>query len=128
MKGLKHEYWSRVRKGRTSASKGEQENAICGKQMDSVRKGMLAASTTKTVARGIGSSRHATNRRRRRTREGPESVDGRIEVLPWNRHLQLDAPTRGGKTGLFARVSGRPVVWGRQSSLVPAQASRYRRQ
>ena len=39
MKGLRQEYWSRVTKGEKSTSKGGWDNAINGKQMDSVQEG-----------------------------------------------------------------------------------------
>ena len=49
MKGLKQECCLRLRKGRTSALKGDLEKAIRGKQKDSVRKEMLAVSATTIV-------------------------------------------------------------------------------
>ena len=85
--------------------------------------------------RGMGSPRHATNRRRR-TREGPEPAcvrapfdfgvahaggEGRINVLPWYRQVGVastSTETQGKMIGLPARVSGRHVVRGRQSSPV----------
>ena len=46
MNELKQECWLRLKKGRMSALKEDQENAISGKQKDSVQKEMLAASAT----------------------------------------------------------------------------------
>ena len=45
--------------------------------------------------------------------------EGRIDVLPWYRLVDVakaSSETQGGRTGLPARVSGRHVVRGRQSS------------
>ena len=91
------------------------------------------------MARGMGSPRHVRNRRRR-TREGPEPA---CVQTPFNRRWQTQGgkdeltscrgtvqsawqnpPVRrkGGRAGLPARVSGRHVVRGRQSS--PAQEVR----
>ena len=45
--------------------------------------------------------------------------EGRINVLPWYRRVgvaKTSSETQGGRTGLPARVSGRHVVRGRQSS------------
>ena len=53
--------------------------------------------------------------------------EGRINVLPWYRLVGVAIPPvsrKGGRTGLPARVSGRHVVRGRQSSPIPVQASR----
>ena len=87
-----------------------------------------------TVAREMGSPRHAANRRRR-TREGPGPAcvqntfkilggtrrerEGRIDVLPWYRVVGVAKPPerrKGGRAGLPVRASGRHVVRGRQSS------------
>ena len=48
MKELKQEYWFRLRKGKTSALKGQEENAVSGEQKDSVQKEMLAVSVMMT--------------------------------------------------------------------------------
>ena len=81
------------------------------------------------VARGMGSPRLASNRRRR-TREGPEPAcvqapffarvahagrEGRIDVVPWYRLVgvvRTSSESHEGKTGLPARVRGHHVVWG----------------
>ena len=54
---------------------------------------------------------------------------GRINVLRWYLPVGVAIPSvsrKGGRTGLPARVSGRQVVRRRQSSPIPAQASRNR--
>ena len=95
-----------------------------------------------TVARVMGSPRHAVKQaaadpRGSRTcvcantfsssRWHTQEGEGRIDVLPWYRLVGVAIPSvsrKGGRTRLPARVSGRHVVRGRQSSPVPAQASR----
>ena len=88
----------------------------------------------RVVARGMGSPRHASNRRRR-TRKGPEPacVLSPLWALGWHTQVRKDELTscrgtvksawqkppvrrKGGGAGLPARVSGRHVVRGRQSS------------
>ena len=92
------------------------------------------------MARGMGSPRQVLNRRRR-TREGPElacvrapspgvaHAGGKDELTSCRGTVQSawqkpPVSREGGRAGLPARVSGRHVVRGRQSSPVPAQASR----
>ena len=50
MKDLNQDYWLRLRKGRKLALKGKQENAISGKQKDSVQREMHASFATTTQA------------------------------------------------------------------------------
>ena len=50
MKELRREYWLRLKNGRTSALKGNQENHDSGMEKDSVQKEMPAASATTTVS------------------------------------------------------------------------------
>ena len=92
------------------------------------------------MARGLGSSRRASNRQRE-TREGPElacvqtpflrgvahvgEVKGE-ETRPASEVPPVRRTDAGKKTGLLARVSDRHVVRGRQSSRIPAlTASRH---
>ena len=67
----------------------------------------------------MGSPRRAHNRRRR-TREGPEPACVQTPFwLGWYRLVgvaKTSSETQGGRAGLPARVSGRHVVRGRQSS------------
>ena len=46
MKELKHECWSRVKKGETSVRKEKWENAFNGRRMDSVQEETPVVSTT----------------------------------------------------------------------------------
>ena len=50
MKELKQEYWWNLVNGNMSVLKGNQENAVSGKQKDSVQKDMLAGSATTTAS------------------------------------------------------------------------------
>ena len=49
MKGLRQEYWSIVTKEGMSALTGKWENAIIGKQLDSVQEKTLAVSATEVI-------------------------------------------------------------------------------
>ena len=74
MKGLRQEYWSRVTDGEKSASKGKEENAISGKQLDSGQDEALAVSATEVIVDNKHNRLLIHRRRHRLTEEDLRKV------------------------------------------------------
>ena len=63
------EHYSKVKKGKTSAKKGEWENAFSGKQMDSVQEETLAVSATEIIVNSQHNRPSLLQRRKHRLTE-----------------------------------------------------------
>ena len=74
MEGLRQECWSTVTKGEKSASRGKWENAIGGKQTDSVQEETLAVSATDPIVDRKHNRPLLLQKRGHRPEENPRNV------------------------------------------------------